>query len=136
MTFNSEKKFEDAIVDLLVRKRGWEGGVLEYPTEEDLIQNWADILFRINNEPDRLNGVPLNQGEITQLMNQINVLQTPNQRNEFINGKTVVITRENENDTLHRGKEVSLKIFDRNEIAAGSTIYQIARQPKFAKKIR
>lgn len=134
MTFNSEHKFEDAIVDLLVREKGWSGGVLEYPTEEDLIHNWADILFKINNEVDRLNGVPLNQGEITQLMNQINVLQTPNQRNEFINGKTVVITRENEKDTLHYGKEVSLKIFDRNEIAAGSSIYQIARQPKFAKE--
>ena len=134
MTFKDENQFEDAIINLLTQERGWSGGVLEYPTEEDLVQNWADILFKINNEVDRLNGVPLSKGEMTQLMNQINILQTPNQRNEFINGKTVVITRENEADKLHYGKEISLKIFDRNEIAAGSSIYQIARQPKFAKE--
>lgn len=134
MTFKDENEFEKAVINLLVQEKGWSGGVLEYPTEEDLIQNWADILFMINNEVDRLNGVPLNKGEMTQLLNQINILQTPNQRNEFINGKTVVITRENEKDRLHYGKEISLKIFDRNEIAAGSSIYQIARQPRFAKE--
>lgn len=133
MTFKDENKFEDAVINLLVKEKGWSGGVIEYPTEEDLIQNWANILFKINNEVDRLNGVPLNKSEMTQLINQINILQTPNQRNEFINGKYVVITRENEKDKLHYGKEISLKIFDRNEIAAGSSIYQIARQPKFAK---
>lgn len=133
MDFINEKIFEDAIVNLLKNERGWSGGVINYPTEEDLIQNWADILFKTNNEVDRLNGVPLNQGEINQLMSQINILQTPNQRNNFINGKTVIITRENEADTLHYGKEISLKIFDRNEIAAGSSIYQIARQPQFKK---
>lgn len=133
MTFKDEKIFEDTIVSLLVNERGWNDGVIEYPTEEDLIKNWADILFRMNNEVDRLNGVPLNKGEINQLMSQINILQTPNQRNEFINGKTVIITRENEDDSLHYGKEISLKIFDRNEIAAGSSIYQIARQPQFEK---
>lgn len=134
MTFKNENEFEKAVINLLVKEKGWSGGVIEYPTEEDLIQNWADILFKINNEVDRLNGVPLNKGEMTQLMNQINLLQTPNQRNEFINGKTVVITRENEKDTLHYGREISLKIFDRNEIAAGSSIYQIAKQPRFAKE--
>ncbi|MCA5587120.1 HsdR family type I site-specific deoxyribonuclease [Finegoldia magna] len=134
MIFKDENKFEDAMINLLVKEKGWSGGVIEYPTEEDLIHNWADILFKINNEVDKLNGVPLNEGEITQLMNQINMLQTPNKRNEFINGKYVTITRENEDDKLHYGREISLKIFDRNEIAAGSSIYQIARQPKFARE--
>ena len=32
---------------------------------------------------------------------------------------------------MHFGKEVSLKIYDRKEIAAGQSRYQIARQPKF-----
>ena len=134
MTFKDENKFEDAVINLLVKEKGWSGGVINYPTEEDLIQNWADILFKINNEVDRLNGVPLNKGEINQLMNQINLLQSPNQRNDFINGKYLIITRENEKDKLHYGKEMSLKIFDRNEIAAGSSIYQIARQPKLKKQ--
>lgn len=51
--------------------------------------------------------------------------------NKFINGKTISITRDNVDDKLHFGKEVSLKIYDRKEIAAGQSRYQIARQPKF-----
>lgn len=133
MSFKSEKEFEDAIINLLINKSGWAGGVINYPTQKDLIKNWADILFKMNNEVDRLNGVALNDGEITKLLNEINKLQTPNQRNNFINGKTITIKRENEKDTFHYGKEISLKIFDRNEIAAGSSIYQIARQPRFDK---
>lgn len=131
--FNNEKEFEDAIINLLVSERGWTNGVINYPTERDLVRNWADILFMMNNEVDRLNGIPLNEAEINQLMNKINALRTPNMRNEFINGKTMILTRENEDDKAHFGKEISLKIFDRNEIAAGSSIYQIARQPKFEK---
>lgn len=133
MEFNNERSFQDTIINLLVHERGWSGGVLEYPTEEQLIDNWADILFKMNNEVDRLNGVPLNQGEKNQLLSKINTLPTPNKRNGFINDKTLIITRENEEDKLHYGKEVSLKIFDRNEIAAGSSIYQIAKEPRFRK---
>ncbi|MCQ5211615.1 type I restriction endonuclease, partial [Megasphaera massiliensis] len=53
--------------------------------------------------------------------------------NGFINGKTVSITRKNPKDTLHYGKEVSLKIYDRMEIAAGQSRYQIVQQPRFAR---
>lgn len=35
---------------------------------------------------------------------------------------------------MHLGKEISLKIYDRREIAAGQSRYQIARQPKFKSK--
>ena len=35
---------------------------------------------------------------------------------------------------LHLGKEVSLKIYDRREIAAGQSRYQIVQQPKFPTK--
>ena len=51
--------------------------------------------------------------------------------NGFINGKTVSITRDNPDDSFHFGKEVSLKIYDRMEIAAGQSRYQIVQQPKF-----
>ena len=44
------------------------------------------------------------------------------------------IIRDNENDTHNFKKTISLKIFDRNEIAAGRTRYQIAQQPKFKAK--
>lgn len=64
-------------------------------------------------------------------MEQIKTLRTPLMLNKFINGKTISITRDNVDDKLHFGKEVSLKIYDRKEIAAGQSRYQIARQPKF-----
>lgn len=64
-------------------------------------------------------------------MEQIKTLRTPLMLNKFINGKTISITRDNADDKLHFGKEVSLKIYDRKEIAAGQSRYQIARQPKF-----
>lgn len=134
MAFRSELEFENDIVDLLVTERGWDGGVIYNPSEGDLIQNWADILFKMNNEVDRLNNVPLNQAEINQLMGAVNALATPNERNKFINDKTIALKRENPDDKLHYGGYISLKIFDRNEIAAGSSIYQIARQPRFSKK--
>lgn len=118
LVFKNEQSFEDALVNLLISQKGWDE-VLDNPTEEDLIQNWADILFQNNKEKDRLNNVPLNRSEMNQIIEQINGLQTPLKRNEFINGKSVSIKRENEEDTLHFGKEVSLKIYDRQEIAAG-----------------
>ncbi|MFH2114847.1 MAG: HsdR family type I site-specific deoxyribonuclease, partial [Spirochaetota bacterium] len=58
-------------------------------------------------------------------------LRTPLRLNGFINGKTVSITRDNPDDVQHFGKEISLKIYDRREIAAGQSRYQIARQPRF-----
>ena len=131
MTFKTEREFESALINLLVTQKGWGGGVLENPTEEDIIDNWSKILFRMNNEEDRLNNVPLNKDEMNQLIRQINNLKSPLLKNEFINGTSVSIKRENPEDKLHFGKEISLKLFDRKEIAGGDSNYQIARQPKF-----
>lgn len=130
MIFKKEAKFEDALIKVLFNK-GWSSEVIMYPTEEDLIQNWANILFNNNQSIDRLNGCPLTSGEMQQIMEQIKTLRTPLMLNKFINGKTISITRDNVDDKLHFGKEVSLKIYDRKEIAAGQSHYQIARQPKF-----
>lgn len=130
MVFSKESDFENALVNLLFDK-GWESSVLKNPTEQDLIDNWASILFDNNREIDRLNNQPLTQGEMQQIIEQITNLRTPLKLNGFINGKTVSITRDNPNDTAHFGKEVSLKIYDRQEIAAGQSRYQIVQQPRF-----
>lgn len=131
--FTKESDFEEALINLLFTK-GWERKVLKNPTERDLIQNWADILYYNNQELDRLNGQPLTDGEMEQIMEQINNLRTPLKLNSFINGKTVAIKRDNINDKLHFGKEISLKIYDRREIAAGQSRYQIVQQPNFTTK--
>ena len=132
-TFTKESDFEEALINLLFTK-GWERDVLKNPTEQELIDNWAKILYDNNRELDRLNGQKLTSTEMDKIIEQINTLRTPLKLNSFINGKTVSIKRDNIEDTLHYGKEVSLKIYDRKEIAAGQSRYQIVQQPHFPTK--
>lgn len=131
--FTKEADFESAVIALL-QNYGWEQNVLKNYTEKDLIRNWADILFENNRDIDRLNNIPLIDEEMDELIEKIRELKTPLALNSFINGKTVSITRKNPEDKLHFNKEVSLKIYDRNEIAAGQSRYQIVQQPKFFRK--
>ena len=131
MEFENEAAFEAALIDLLTEKYGWEPEILRYKTEEDLIQNWRQILFENNRDIDRLNDTPLTDGETRQILDQIARLRTPLKLNGLINGQTVAVKRDNPADTLHFGKEVSLKIYDQREIAAGQSRYQIAQQPVF-----
>ncbi len=133
MIYTDELQFEHDLVEVL-KTKGWEGGVLNHPTEDDLINNWKDILFQNNRNIDRLNNEPLTDTEMQQILEQITKLRTPLRLNGFINGTSVSIKRDNPNDKLHLGKEVSLKIYDRNEIAAGQSRYQIAEQPIFKTK--
>ena len=133
MAFSREADFEEAIIKILSEK-GWEKTVLKNYTEQQLIQNWADILFENNRDIDRLNDYPLTAGEMQQIIEQIGRLKTPLKLNGFINGRSVTIVRDNPKDEQHFGKEVSLKIYDRREIAAGQSRYQIAQQPKFPTK--
>ena len=133
MSFSEESAFENALIKKLAES-GWEKDVLKNYSEEDLKQNWANILFENNRGIDQLNDYPLTEGEMQQIINQIKTLKTPAKLNSFINGKNISITRDNVDDQLHFGKEVSLKIYDRKEIAAGQSRYQIAQQPRFSAK--
>lgn len=128
-TFSSEKDFEDAVIEVLQRN-GWDKEVIEYPSEEDLLENWAQILFENNRSRDRLGDVPLTSTEMDQIIEQILSLRTPLRLNEFINGRTVGIKRDAP-EAANVGMEVSLKIYDRLEIAGGQSRYQIARQPRY-----
>ena len=133
MIFNKESDFEETLIKILSEK-GWEKEVLKNYSEQDLLQNWANILFENNRDIDRLNDYPLTDGEMQQILEQIKNLRTPLKLNGFINGKSVSVIRDNPDDKLHFGKEVSLKIYDRREIAAGQSRYQIVQQPKFPTK--
>jgi len=130
MAFDNELVFESELISVL-SQYGWEKEIIKNPSEDDLIKNWANILFANNREIDRLNNQPLTDSEMQQILEQIKALRTPIKLNGFINGKTVSIKRDNPKDKLHFGKEISLKIYDRLEIAAGNSKYQIVSQPKF-----
>lgn len=129
-SFNSEAQFEVALITML-QQYGWEREVLKSPTEKQLIQNWANILFENNRQSVRLGNYPLTETEMQQIIDNINNLKTPLALNEFINGGTTSIRRDNPDDVENYGKEVTLKIYDRKEIAAGDSRYQIVQQPKF-----
>lgn len=133
MIFDKESDFEEAVIGVLV-EHGWESEVIRHPSEADLLKNWADILFNNNRQRNCLNECPLTDGEMQQIMEQIINLRTPLKLNSFINGRSVSITRDNPDDELHFGKEVSLKIYDRQEIAYGESRYQIVQQPHFNTK--
>lgn len=133
MVFKNELQFENELVKLL-SNNGWEKEVIKNPTEKDLLANWAEILLENNRSIDRLNDCPLTETEMQQIVEQITTLRTPLKMNGFINGKTVSIKRDNPDDKLHYGKEISLKIYDRREIAAGQSRYQIVQQPRFEKR--
>lgn len=129
--FNSEAEFEAALIKKLTDECGWDKKILRNCSEKDLIKNWADILFQNNRQIDRLNDYPLTEGEMGQILEQIKSLRTPVKLNGFINGGSIIIKRDNEDDKAHFGKEISLKIYDRKEIAAGKSRYQILEQPQF-----
>src|SRR5699024_4211812 len=129
MSFKTEQEFEDALINMLITQKGWNGGVIKNPTEQDLIDNWARILFQMNNETDRLNGVSLNQEEMDQIIREVNNLNTPLLKNEFINGGSISIKREHPSDY---GRTISLKLFDNREIAGGDSNYQIVQQLRFS----
>lgn len=133
MIFSKEADFEEALIKVLV-EHGWESTILKNPTEDDLLRNWANILYENNRGIDRLNDYPLTDSEMKQVLDQVISLRTPLKLSGFINGGSVSIKRDNPDDVNHLGKEVSLKIYNRREIAAGESRYQIARQPVFNAK--
>lgn len=134
MSFSNETDFEKALIFKLTEiDNQWSKDVLYFKTEEELIDNWAEILFMNNNTPSRLNGVRLSDSEKKQLINTINnEASTPFKINQLLNGKYIKLYRDNLLDKEHCGKApIYLFLFDKDEIAAGRSVYQIARQPRF-----
>ena len=129
--FIKELAFEQALANLLHTSHGWDGGIMMNPTEEDLVQNWANILYDNNRDINRLGNAPLTKTEMQQVIDHVNMCASPFEMNRLINGGQVIIKRDNPADANNCGKEVYLKIFDAQEICAGQSRYQIVRQPRF-----
>ena len=120
--------FYEQVIAVL-KQHGWDdaGGVLRYPTEQDLIDNWAKILFQNNADIDRLNGCPLTQSEMAQVIEQIETLKTPLALNGFINGKTVAVTRDNPDDESSGVMHVAAAIKDQQRIVGVVTVAKPSR---------
>lgn len=131
--FTKELDFEKALADLLPQ-HGWEPQVLMNPTEEQLIKNWAAIIYNNNRDVNRLGDFPLTGTEMQQIMTRVDNLKNPYEVNQFVNGGQVMIKRDNQDDKINFGKEVYLTIFNAKEVRAGQSVYQIVRQPKFQTK--
>ena len=131
MTFDNELEFEKHVVEHLQR-HGWSADVLKYKNEKELLDNWAEILYQNNKGIDRLNNCRLTEGEMHQIIEQIIKLKTPYNLNKFINGTSLTIKRDNQDDLLHFGKDVTLFIYDSDQIAGGKSVYQIVEQPYFS----
>jgi type I restriction enzyme, R subunit len=71
MIFTTEAAFEKALIDILSRNHGWDSEVIKHPTEEELLQNWAEIIFANNRDIDRLGDFSLTDGEMQQILEQI-----------------------------------------------------------------
>lgn len=130
----SEEAFETAVIDNLTQLHGWSKKVIDYPSEHDLIDNWARIIFENNSQIDRLNGVPLSEAEKQFLVEEIATRTKPVELHKFLQAGEVEMVRDNALDQRNHGKHIWLKIFDPTQVAGGDSTYQIARQPQFKKK--
>ena len=82
--FERESAFELALCHLL-SEHGWSSEVLVQPTEEELVENWAGILFDMNREQERLGNCPLTPSEMQQIIDQVNMCASP-----YKDGSTIV----------------------------------------------
>ena len=125
-----ELNFEQDFVELLISK-GWDKEILYHKTVAELVDNWRDVIFQRNRT--ELNNVPLSESEMDRLLDTVrSQANTPVKANGFILGETVPVLRDSDSpDTKNVGKDVFLNIFSPDEIAGGSSIYQIAEQVVF-----
>ena len=121
MPFVRESDFEQALCEQLMQ-HGWNEVIMQ-PTEEDLINNWANIIYDNNRDQALLGNYPLTSTEMQQIIDQVNLCGSPYKINRLINGQQVCIKRDNHLDTRNYGNEVYLKIFDAREISAGQSSY-------------
>ncbi len=127
---NGERNFEKDFIDTLI-KRGWSNEVLYHKTIPQLIENWKNIIFERNR--NSLNNVPLSESEMDRLMDTVRGdANTPVKANIFITGKNVPVRRDGDSpDKKKAGQEVFLNIFSPDEVAGGTSKYQIAEQVVF-----
>lgn len=126
---NQELTFEKELTNFL-KRHGWEDEILLNPSEEQLLENWAHIIYNNNRDQDRLGNFPLTKSEMAQIVRRFEYAGNPYERNKLLTGGVIDIIRDNPDDIANKGKTIYLKLFDTEEINTGQSRYQIVRQPK------
>ena len=72
LAYDDELAFEADLAEVLHNSHGWDGDIIMYPSEEDLIQNWANILYENNRDINILGDYPLTKTEMQQIMDKVN----------------------------------------------------------------
>ena len=68
-----------------IAAQSWvESEILHHSTEQDLIDNWAGIIYDMNREMERLGNYPLTSSEMQQIIDQVNMCGSPYKVNKFI----------------------------------------------------
>ncbi len=127
---HGELDFEADFIEALIQG-GWEPEILYHKTEEELIQNFRNIVN--TNNRTRLNDVDLSDSEMYQVMENLKIsCSTPAQAHLWLMDGQVTITRDSDSpDKKNAGYPVILNIFNKESIAGGNSRYQIAEQPVF-----
>lgn len=137
MSVDKELDFEKNIIEKLI-DNGWKNkehnsydqnkirNVLESVDENELIQNWKNILFYLNR--NKLNNVELNDDEMNQILFYVKSKSNVIARNSILVNEVIEITRTNPLDKEQKDKKVTLSLFSRKKVGGGDTVYQIARQ--------
>ncbi|MBN0919223.1 HsdR family type I site-specific deoxyribonuclease [[Mycoplasma] gypis] len=121
----NEKDFEEDLIEKLQKIGKWSKEVLFNVDQNDLLENWKRIIER--NNKGVLNNLPLVKGEMEQIYDNFKNA-SPYQVNELLISGEVTIKRENRDDVIKVGTDITLKIFDRHNFEAGKIEYQIAHQ--------
>lgn len=116
--FKNELEFEPALVKQL-EHQGWKKYGSGYLSKENLITHWKDIISQRNSTVLKNN--PLTDEEMKQVIRQINDCKTALDIHALLLGKSVYITRDNQ--------QIRLNIFNpyANE---DSTIFEVIEQPE------
>lgn len=124
MKNQTEQQFEDEFIEYLTHVGGTQQWTYakHIKTTEDLWENFRDIISQ--NNQGVLDG-RLSDTEFAQVKKVICDIKTPYEAGQFLFG--INGTSEIEVD-LDNGKHVFLKIFDKDCVGAGGTIYQVVNQ--------
>ena len=63
--------------------------VIMNPTEEQLVENWARIIYDNNREIDKLGNHPLTASEMQQVMDKVNMVSSPYGKKKAANPTSV-----------------------------------------------